>query len=61
MVKNRPANPGDIRDAVRSLGREDTLKEGMATHSNSLLENPHRQRSLVNYSPWGHRESDTTE
>ena len=21
----------------------------------------HRQRSLVGYSPWGHRESDTTE
>ena len=36
MVKNRPANPGDIRDAVRSLGREDTLKEGMATHSSIL-------------------------
>ena len=46
---------------VRSLGWEDSLEEGMATHSNSLLENPHRQRSLVNYSPWGHRESDTTE
>ena len=22
---------------------------------------PHRQRSLVGYSPWGHKESDTTE
>ena len=46
---------------VRSLGWEDSLEEGMATHSSILLENPHRQRSLVNYSPWGHRESDTTE
>ena len=27
----------------------------------SCLENPHGQRSLVGYSPWGHRESDTTE
>ena len=27
----------------------------------SCLENPHRQRSLVGYSPWGHKESDTTE
>ena len=26
----------------------------------SCLENPHGQRSLVGYSPWGHRESDTT-
>ena len=27
----------------------------------SCLENSHGQRSLVGYSPWGHRESDTTE
>ena len=25
----------------------------------SCLENPHRQRSLVGYSPWGHKESET--
>ena len=34
-------------------------------HGNSLqyscLENPHGQRSLVGYSPWGHKESDRTE
>ena len=33
-------------------------------HSNPLqyscLENPHGQRSLVSYSPWGHKELDTT-
>ena len=27
----------------------------------SLLENPHGQRSLVGYSPWGRKEQDTTE
>ena len=27
----------------------------------SCLENPHGQRSLVGYSPWGSKESDTTE
>ena len=27
----------------------------------SCLENPHGQRSLVAYSPWGHKESDMTE
>ena len=27
----------------------------------SCLENPHEQRSLVGYSPWGCKESDTTE
>ena len=34
----------------------------MATHSSkySCLENP-MDRSLVGYSPWGHKESDTTE
>ena len=34
----------------------------MATHSRSLfLENPHGQRSLVGYSPWGCKESDRAE
>ena len=34
----------------------------MATHSSTLLsEKSHGQRSLVDYSPWGHKESDTTE
>ena len=27
----------------------------------SCLENPHGQRSLAGYSPWGHKELDTTE
>ena len=27
----------------------------------SCLESPHGQRSLVGYSPWGHKESDMTE
>ena len=27
----------------------------------SCLENPRGQRSLTGYSPWGHKESDTTE
>ena len=27
----------------------------------SCLENPHEQRSLAGYSPWGGKESDTTE
>ena len=32
-VKNLPAIAGNARDAVRSLGQEDPLEEGMATHS----------------------------
>ena len=46
---------------VRSLGREDPLKEGMATHSSILPGEPHGQRSLAGYSPRVCRESDTTE
>ena len=41
MVKNPPANAGDLRDAIRSLGREDPLVEGMAPPLQySCLENP---------------------
>ena len=36
MVKNLPANAGDVRDAVQSLGREDPLEEHMATYSSIL-------------------------
>ena len=36
MVKNPPANAGDERDMVQSLGREDPLEEGMATLSSIL-------------------------
>ena len=58
MVKNPLANARDIRDAGQSLGWEDALEEDMASHSNSCLENPHGQRSLVDYNPWDHKESD---
>ena len=33
----------------------------MATHSVFLPRESHGQRSLADYSPWGHKESDTTE
>ena len=35
-VKNLLANAGDIKMWVRSLGWEDPLEEGMATHSSIL-------------------------
>ena len=42
VVKNTPANAGDIRDTgtgrdSQSLGREDLLQKGMATHSSILV------------------------
>ena len=36
VVKNLPASAADIKIWVRSLGREDPLEEGMATHSSIL-------------------------
>ena len=46
---------------VWSLGWEDFLEESLATHSSTLAWRILGQRSLVGYSPWGHKKSDTTE
>ena len=37
------------------LGWEDPPEKEMATHSSILAGKSHGQRSLVRYSPWGHR------
>ena len=42
---------------VWSLSQEDPLTHGTPLQY-SCLENPHGQRSLVGYSPWGHKEWD---
>ena len=62
MVKNLPANSRDVRDsgAIRGLGRFPGGGHGNP-HQYSCLENPVDTRSLAGYSPWGCRESDTTE
>ena len=36
VVKNPPANAGDIRDAGSIPGQKDPLEEGMATHFSIL-------------------------
>ena len=43
------------------MGWEDTLEKAMAMHSGILPGEAHGQMSLAGYSPWGHKESDTTE
>jgi len=58
MVKNLPAMQETL---VRSLGQEDPLEKGMATHSIFLPGKPHGKRILVGYSPWGHKEWDRNE
>ena len=46
---------------VWSLGWEDPLEEGMQPIPIFLPGESHVQRSLVGYSPKGHKESDMTE
>ena len=59
-------------DGKESAGNEEDLgsipglgRSPRGGHGNpfqySCLDNPHGQRSLVGYSPWGHKESDTAE
>ena len=59
VVKNPPANAGDVRDtgSIPGLGRSPGDVIGNPLQY-SCLENPHGQRSLVGYSPWGHKELD---
>ena len=44
-----------------SLVREGPPKKEMATHSSILAWRIQGQRKLTGYSPWGHKELDTTE
>ena len=60
-VKHQPASAGDTETWVWSLSWEDPLEEEIATGSNILPWESYRQRSLLGYSPWGNKESDTTE
>ena len=62
MVKNLLANAGDVRDASSTpgLGRSPGGGNGNLLQY-SCLENSHGQRSLMGCSPWGGKESDTTE
>ena len=58
MVKNLPA----VWEVwVRSLGREDPLEKGMATHSRILAWKIPWTEEPGGYSPWGRTESDMTE
>ena len=59
MVKNPPANAGDVRHTSLNseLGRSPGEGYGNPLQY-SCLENPHGQRSLASYSPKGDEESD---
>ena len=51
-------NPLPMQETrVQSLGGEDPLEKEMAVHSSIQPGKSHGQRSLVGYSPWGHKKS----
>ena len=57
--KESAGNAGHL-DSIPGLGR--SPGEGHSSPpQDSCLETHYGQRSLVGYSPWGHKESDTTE
>ena len=62
VVKNLFANAGDIREvgSVPGSGRSSGGRHGNPLQY-SCLENPHGQRSLAGYNPWGPKDSDMTE
>ena len=61
MIKNPPANAGHTGDTGLILGQEDLLEEEMATHSSILAWRIPCRKKPNGYSPWGCKESDTTE
>ena len=60
MIKNLPASAGDTVNmgSIPGLGR--SPGGGNGTLQYSCLEKSRRRRSLVGYSPWSHKELDTT-
>ena len=62
MVQNPPDTAGDARDVglTPGLGRSPGGGHGNPLQY-SCLKNPHGQRSLAGYRPWGHKELDMNE
>ena len=61
MVKNLPVKwETSLQPEADIKGQKDPLEKEMATHYSILPGKSHVQRSVVGYSPWGHKESDMT-
>ena len=71
MIKNRPwaslvahsvKNLPAVQETwIQSCGWEDPWRREWQPTPVFLPRKSHRQRGLVGYSPWGHKESDRTE
>ena len=61
MVKNSPVNVGDVRDTVSIPGLGRSWRRKWQSTPVFLPGKSHGQRSLVSYSPWGCKDSETTE
>ena len=61
VVKNPPANAGDVRDTSSIPGSGRSQEEGTAAHSVFLPGESPGQRSLAGHSPRHHKELGTTE
>ena len=59
-VKNPPAGQETQETWVRPLGQEDPWRRKWQPTPVFLLGKSHGWRSLVGYSPWGLKETDTT-
>ena len=61
MVKNPSANAGDIGVAGSTPKSGRSLKKEWQPTPVFLPGESHGPRNLTGYSPWGHKDSDTTE
>ena len=60
-VGKNPPPVQETQETVSIPGWEDPLEKEMEPTPAFLPAKSHRQRSLAGYSPWSHKESDTTE
>ena len=61
VVKNPPANSGDLRNVGSIPGRGRAPGGGHGSSLQYPARESHGQRSLAGYGPQGHREADMTE
>ena len=63
MVKNPPANAGDVKNVglIPGLGRSPEVGNGNLLKYSFLENSMDRVAWWAGYSPWGHKQLETTE